>query len=52
MLKKLPSQLRLEMFKNILASFINPEHELCLLAIEINWDSLEKEFAPFYREVG
>ena len=45
MLKKLPSQPQLEMFKTVLASFINPQHELCLLAKKIDWDSLEKEFA-------
>jgi hypothetical protein len=48
MLKKLPVQPQLEMFKTVLASFINPRHELCLLAKEIDWDYLEKEFAPLY----
>jgi len=52
MLKKLPRQPQLEMYKTVLASFINPEHELCLLAKKINWDELEKEFAPLYGEVG
>jgi len=52
MLKKLPSQPQLEMFKTVLASFINPDHELCLLANKINWGNLEKEFAPLYAEVG
>jgi len=52
MLKKLPVQPQLEMFKTVLTSFINPQHELCLLAKEIDWDSLEKEFAPLYGEVG
>jgi transposase, IS5 family len=52
MLKKLPVQPQLEMFKTVLASFINPQHELCLLAKEIDWNSLEKEFAPLYGEVG
>ena len=46
MLKKLPVQPQLEMFKTVLASFINPQHELCFLAKEIDWDYLEKEFAP------
>ena len=40
------------MFKTVLASFINPQHELCLLAKEIDWAYLEKEFAPLYGEVG
>jgi len=40
------------MFKTVLTSFINPQHELCLVAKEIDWDCLEKEFAPLYGEVG
>ena len=52
MLKKLPAQPQLEMFKTVLASFINPQHELCLLAKEIDWEQLENEFAPLYGDVG
>jgi IS5 family transposase len=52
MLKKLPKQPQLEMFKTVLVSFINSEHELCLLAKKIDWASLEKEFAPLYGTVG
>ena len=52
MLKKLPVQPQLEMFKTVLTSFINPQHELCLLAKEIDWDTLEKEFAPLYGSTG
>ena len=52
MLKKLPKQPQLEMFKTVLTSFIHPEHELCLLAKKIDWQSLEKEFAPLYGKVG
>ena len=52
MLKKLPKQPQLEMFKTVLTSFIHPEHELCHLAKKIDWDSLEKEFAPLYGTVG
>ena len=52
MLKKLPAQPQLKMFKTVLVNFINPEHELCLLAKKIDWDYLEKEFAPLYGEVG
>src|SRR5512145_3459331 len=40
------------MFKTVLTSFIHPDHKLCLLANEINWDSLEKEFAPLYGSTG
>ncbi len=52
MLKKLPVQPQLEMFKTVLTSFIHPEHELCLLAKKIDWKSLEDEFAPLYGKVG
>ena len=48
MLKKLPIQPQLEIFKTVLESFINPEHELSLFAKEIDWAALEKEFAPLY----
>jgi transposase, IS5 family len=52
MMKKLPKQPQLEMFKIQLVSFIHPEHELCLLAKKISWEGLEKEFAPLYGTVG
>lgn len=52
MLKKLPVQPQLEMFKTVLTSFINPEHELCLLAKKIDWKSLEDGFASLYGNVG
>jgi len=52
MLKKIARQPQLEMYKTVLASFINPQHELCLLAQKIDWDLLEKEFASLYSEVG
>jgi IS5 family transposase len=52
MLKKLPVQPQLEMFKTVLTSFIHTEHELCLLAKKIDWKSLEEEFSPLYSKVG
>jgi IS5 family transposase len=52
MMKKLPKEPQLEMLKTILTSFIHPEHELCLLAKKIEWNNLEKEFAPLYGTVG
>ncbi len=52
MLKKLPERPQLEMFKTVLTSFIHPEHELCLLAKEIDWKGLEEEFEPLYGTVG
>jgi len=36
------------MFKTVLTSFFHPENELCLLAKKLDWESLEKEFAPLY----
>jgi len=45
MLKELPEQPQLEMFKTVLASFINPKHELCLLVKEIDWDYLKKSLS-------
>lgn len=52
MLKKLPVQPQLEMFKTVLTSFIHPDHELCLLAKKIDWKVLENEFEPLYGKVG
>jgi IS5 family transposase len=52
MLKRLPVQPQLEMFKTVLKSYIRIEYELCLLAEEIDWKSLEEEFAPLYGKVG
>jgi hypothetical protein len=49
--EKLPRQPQLEKFKTVLVNFINPQHDLCLLAKKIDWGSLEKEFSPLYGEV-
>lgn len=46
MLKKLTVQPFLEMFKTVLTSFIDPGHELCLLAKKIDWENLGKELEP------
>jgi transposase, IS5 family len=52
MLKKLPENPQLVMFKTVLTSFIHPDHKLCLLAKEIDWEGLQKEFAPLYGTTG
>ena len=52
MLKKLPENPQLVMFKTVLTSFIHPDHKLCLLAKEIDWASLDKEFEPLYGTTG
>ncbi len=40
------------MFLPNLEGFINPQHELCKLADEIDWDDFEGEFAAAYSRVG
>lgn len=40
------------MFKTVLESFVYPEYELCLMAKEIDWASLEKKYALLYGAVG
>lgn len=52
MLKKLPKRPQIQMFQTVLTTFINLDHELCLLAKKIDWDYLEKEFAPLYGTTG
>jgi len=52
MIKKLPKQPQLEMYKTVLVSFINLEHELCQLARKIDWEKLEKDLGSFYSPVG
>lgn len=52
MLKKLPQQPQLEMFKTVVTSFIHPEHKLCLLVKKKDSDSPEKEFASLNGRVG
>ena len=52
MLKRLPENPQLQMFKTVLISFIRPDHKLCLLANEIDWAGLEKEFAHLYGTTG
>jgi IS5 family transposase len=50
--KEITCATAVEVFKTVLASFINPQQEICLLAKEIDWDNLEKEFALLHGEVG
>ncbi len=52
MLKKLAENPQLVMFKIVLTNLIHPDHKLCLLAKEIDWESLETEFAPMYGSTG
>jgi len=52
MLKRQNKEPQLEMFQTVLATFVNPSHELCLLGKQIDWDSLETDFAPLYGKTG
>lgn len=40
------------LFKPLLTDFIDPAHELVLLANKIDWDYFDKEFSPLYSNTG
>jgi IS5 family transposase len=52
MLGKSPHQQQTELFKNLLAHRLNPQHLLYLLARVIPWEKIEEAFAPLYGKVG
>jgi len=52
MIGKSPNQNQKHLFLPNLAEFINPKHELWLLAGKIDWQQFEADFASFYAEVG
>lgn len=52
MLGKTGSQNQKNMFQLLLKEFINMEHELVLLADNIQWKKMEEEFAPLYSKTG
>jgi IS5 family transposase len=43
---------QLSIFDTPLERFINLDHELCILSKKIDWDSVEKDFEPYYSEIG
>ena len=49
---KLPENSQRDMFRPMLRDFINPHHELVLLADAIDWQYFENEFKPYYSENG
>jgi len=49
---KLPNQKQTNLFQPNLNQIVNPMHELVLLAEQIDWKHLEKEFAPLYSNTG
>jgi IS5 family transposase len=48
MIGKLPSGLQLDIFRPQLRDFINPRHELVLLADKIDWQYFEDELSQYY----
>ena len=52
MIGKSPNPEQKHLFLPNLTDFINPRHELCLLAGKIDWNDFETEFAPLYSSIG
>ena len=52
MVGKLDTQNQRNFFTPSLVDFINPNHELAILSAEIDWQSIENEFAKFYSNTG
>lgn len=52
MIGQSPNQAQKHLFLPGLLDFINPRHELCLLANKIDWNSFETGFAPLYSDKG
>lgn len=52
MLGKSAPQNQRDFFRPLLTDFINPEHELVLLAEKINWGYFESEFSKLYSNTG
>jgi IS5 family transposase len=52
MIGKSPNRDQKHLFMPNLDEFINPKHELCLLADKIDWDFFEQQFAPLYSDQG
>jgi IS5 family transposase len=52
MIGKSANQKQRHLFLPNLVEFINPRHQLCLLANNIDWQFFESRFAPLYSDVG
>ena len=52
MVGKIERNPQLNIFETPLTSFINMRHELCVLASEIDWASVEKDFSGYYADFG
>jgi len=47
-----PPKHQRDIFRPFLQDFINPDHELIILAHAIDWSYFENEFAPLYSKTG
>ncbi len=52
MVGKIESTPQLNIFETPLTTFINLNHELCILANEIEWQFVESEFTGYYTDFG
>ena len=52
MIGKTEKNPQLNVFRIPLVNVINMNHELVELAQRINWKSVEREFAPYYSDMG
>ncbi len=52
MVGKIESNPQFNIFETPLLSFINTKHELCVLASEIDWKSVENDFSGYYADFG
>jgi IS5 family transposase len=52
MIGKTDKNPQLNVFPIPLVSVINMKHELIQLAQRINWKSIEKDFGPYYSDMG
>lgn len=52
MVAKTEKHPQLNMFKTPVKQFINLEHEICVLADKINWESATDDFKGYYKDFG
>ncbi len=52
MVGKTPKHPQLNMFQTPLKTFIDMQHELCILANEIDWESVENDLKKYYSDIG
>lgn len=52
MVGKIPKTPQLNIFQTPIKTFINEQHELCILAGKIDWVSIENDFSKYYSNIG